>query len=219
MRKLRISAALAAGAMGLMAPGLASAHFTLNSPMSWAQQGSLGVPEKSAPCGQADPGTTPVPTNVVTTYRPGQKITVSITEDVFHQGFYRADIVAKRDERSSRLIPWSTPGVNGCRPTGVRAGHPPPARRRLSGLTPQAAFGRPPRGRGSHAQSGTPLTPGHPVLRRHAAQQRNVHELRSSDRRVHVQPSAQQSRRVLLSPLREHRDPGYPSRWWDERWQ
>jgi len=90
MRKFRISAALAVGAMGLMAPGLARAHFTLNSPTNWAQQGSLGVPEKSAPCGQADPGPAAVATGVVTTYRPGQKITVSITEDVFHEGWYRA---------------------------------------------------------------------------------------------------------------------------------
>src|SRR5260221_434048 len=90
MPKLRVIAAMAAGAMGLLAPGLARAHFTLMAPQNWAQQGSLGVPEKSAPCGQADPGTAAVPTNVVTTFSPGQKITISLTEDVPHPGWYKA---------------------------------------------------------------------------------------------------------------------------------
>src|SRR5438552_3126988 len=91
MRKLRVmSAAMAAGALGLLVPGLESAHLTLNSPMHWAQQGSLGVPERRAPCGQADPGPAALPTSVVTTYRPGQTIIVSITEDVQHPGWYRS---------------------------------------------------------------------------------------------------------------------------------
>lgn len=83
-------AAMAAGAMGLLAPGLASAHFTLVSPTNWAVQGAQGLPEKSAPCGQADPPPAAVPTNVVTTYRPGQTIMVMITEDVPHPGWYKA---------------------------------------------------------------------------------------------------------------------------------
>jgi len=103
-----MTAAMAAGALGLLVPGLARAHFTLNSPMNWAQQGSLGVPEKSAPCGQADPGTAAVATGIVTTYRPGQKITVSITEDVPHPGFYRA-VLSQNGMNGLPMDPMVTP--------------------------------------------------------------------------------------------------------------
>ncbi len=89
MRKLRVLAVMAAGATGVLVPGLARAHFILMAPQNWAQQDASGLPEKSAPCGQAE---TPaaVPTNAVTTFRPGQTITVMIQEAVFHPGWYKA---------------------------------------------------------------------------------------------------------------------------------
>jgi hypothetical protein len=132
-----MTAAMAAGALGLLVPGLARAHFTLNSPMNWAQQGSLGVPEKSAPCGQADPGTTAVPTNVVTTYRPGQTIMVSITEDVPHPGWYRA-VLSQNGMNGLPADPMVTPttGAN-----GSACGTATAATDTIVGLTPQPPGG------------------------------------------------------------------------------
>jgi MYXO-CTERM domain-containing protein len=139
MRKLRGLAAMVVGAMGLLAPGLARAHFTLNAPMSYAQQGSLGVPEKSAPCGQADPGTPPVPTNVVTTFRPGQTISVSITEDVPHPGWYRA-VLSQNGMNGLPADPTVTPttGANGSACGTATA----PPTDTIVGLTPQASGGQ-----------------------------------------------------------------------------
>ena len=48
-----------------------------------------GVPEKSAPCGQADPGATPVATNAVTAFAPGDTVSITIMEVVPHPGHYR----------------------------------------------------------------------------------------------------------------------------------
>jgi hypothetical protein len=74
---------------GLLIPAAARAHFILQAPASWAEQGSLGDPQKSAPCGQADPGLTVVPTNTVTSFAPGQQITITINETFTHPGHYR----------------------------------------------------------------------------------------------------------------------------------
>lgn len=139
MRKLRGLAATAVGAMGLLAPGLARAHFTLNSPPSWAVQGAQGLPEKSAPCGQADPGTPAVASNVVTTYRPGQTISVSITEDVPHPGWYSATL-SQNGMNGLPTDPMVTPttGANG---SACGTATPPPTDT-IVGLTPQAPGGQ-----------------------------------------------------------------------------
>lgn len=81
------AAAVALGALVASPP--AHAHFTLQAPDSWAQQSSLGDPQKSAPCGQADPGLAAVPTNEVTPFSPGDRITITIDETIFHPGHYR----------------------------------------------------------------------------------------------------------------------------------
>jgi hypothetical protein len=86
VRSARIAAAVA---LGVMAPGAAGAHFVLEAPPSWAEQDIQGNPQKTAPCGQADPQTTAVRTDVVTPFRAGQTITVTIDEATFHPGHYR----------------------------------------------------------------------------------------------------------------------------------
>ena len=89
MRNAQVAAVAAAVAVCLT-PGVARGHFVLQSPSSWVDQDSNGNPQKSAPCGQADPQIAAVPTNAVTAFQPGQTITVTIDEAVFHPGHYRA---------------------------------------------------------------------------------------------------------------------------------
>jgi len=88
MRNADIAAAAAAAAIVFAAP-IAAAHFVLQAPASWAEQDANGQPQKTAPCGQSDPQVAAVPTNAVTSFRPGQTITVTIDETTFHPGHYR----------------------------------------------------------------------------------------------------------------------------------
>jgi MYXO-CTERM domain-containing protein len=81
--------ALAVLAVGLLSPASARAHFILQAPASWADQDGSGLPQKSAPCGQADPGLPPNPTGIVTSFAPGGTVTVTINETVTHPGHYR----------------------------------------------------------------------------------------------------------------------------------
>ena len=81
--------ALAVLSVGLLAQGSARAHFILQAPTSWADQDGTGSPQKSAPCGQADPGVTANPTGTVTAFAPGDSVTVTINEVVTHPGHYR----------------------------------------------------------------------------------------------------------------------------------
>ena len=87
--KSQIAAMFAVGAVGVLAPAAAGAHFVLEAPPNWAEQDIQGQPQKTAPCGQADPQTMAVPTNAVTAFEPGQMVTVTINEATFHPGHYR----------------------------------------------------------------------------------------------------------------------------------
>ena len=70
----RLTVALAAS-LGLTAStGVAYAHFALTKPVAYSQQDDNGLPQKSAPCGQADPGIALVPTNLVTWFHEGDTI-------------------------------------------------------------------------------------------------------------------------------------------------
>jgi hypothetical protein len=82
--------ALGLGTAAALVASPARAHFILQAPASWAEQGPLGDPQKSGPCGQDDPGATAVPTGMVTAYAPGDTVTVTIGETVTHPGHYRA---------------------------------------------------------------------------------------------------------------------------------
>jgi hypothetical protein len=89
---------LFAAALLLAAPGVAHAHFALVEPPAFSEQDNSGLPEKSAPCGQADPDTPMVPTGAVTTFEAGETITITIDEKIFHPGHYR---VALGDDMAS----------------------------------------------------------------------------------------------------------------------
>ena len=75
--------------VGALIPAVADAHFVLQAPESWAAQDSQGNPQKTSPCGQADPQTTAAPTKAITAFQAGQPITVTIDEVVYHPGHYR----------------------------------------------------------------------------------------------------------------------------------
>jgi uncharacterized protein (TIGR03382 family) len=90
----------------------ASAHFVLDAPPAYSVQNALGLPEKSAPCGQADPGTPVVPTNVVTPFHAGDMITVTIDEKVFHPGHYRVALAT--DQSQLPPDPMVTVGATPC---------------------------------------------------------------------------------------------------------
>ncbi len=87
MRRTILSGALLfAGGMALFAPTSARAHFVLDAPASWMSQSADGLPEKLGPCGNEAGGT---PTGIVTALHPGETITVTIDEKIFHPGHYR----------------------------------------------------------------------------------------------------------------------------------
>jgi hypothetical protein len=116
MRRPTFAASLIGGAAGLLSPSLAHAHFTLQTPASWAQQDGAGSPQKSGPCGETDLATgtvQAVPTNVVTSFRPGQQIMITIDERVFHPGHYRVSL-ATTDRSQLPADPAVTAGDMAC---------------------------------------------------------------------------------------------------------
>ncbi|MFY0578119.1 SCE4755 family polysaccharide monooxygenase-like protein [Cystobacter fuscus] len=108
---------IAASTTLLLSAAPARAHFSIQQPASWAAQDRLGNPQKSEPCGQADPGQPAQPTGEVTTYRPGQTITIDLTETVFHPGHYRVSIA--QDMNSLPADPPVTAGDTPCGSTPI----------------------------------------------------------------------------------------------------
>jgi len=91
---------------------IAHAHFALNAPPAYSMQDSLGLPLKSAPCGQADPGTPVVPTNIVTSFHEGDTITITVNETIFHPGHYRVALAT--DQNGLPADPTVTAGATPC---------------------------------------------------------------------------------------------------------
>src|SRR6476659_8340568 len=85
-------ATLAIFAAGILDAAPARVHFVLQAPANWAQQDASGVPIKSAPCEQADPGTPAVATNAVTAFAQGATVTITINETIAHPGHYRVSL-------------------------------------------------------------------------------------------------------------------------------
>lgn len=108
-------------AVATVAPGVASAHFTLTEPACYSEQDGLGSPQKSAPCGQADPGDPAVPTDAVTTLIEGGTLTLTIDETIFHPGHYRVAIAPDMDS-----LPDDPPVTVGSTPCGATVIDPDP---------------------------------------------------------------------------------------------
>jgi MYXO-CTERM domain-containing protein len=85
IRRRWLAGSALVGALSLT--GSAGAHFRLISPGNVVMQSTDGSPQKMGPCGNESPQTA---TNVVTAFRPGDTVTVQLTETVFHPGHYRA---------------------------------------------------------------------------------------------------------------------------------
>ena len=114
----RRAALLALGAVCLFARP-AAAHFELLAPPSYSEQDLLGGPQKSEPCGQADPGQPVVATNAVTTVMEGSQLAIQIDEKITHPGHYRVSIAA--DQASLPADPLVTPGSTACGTTVIES--------------------------------------------------------------------------------------------------
>lgn len=102
--------ALALGALTLLAPDSADAHFILREPASSMSQSALGDPQKEPPCG----GSSGRPTGTVTAVQAGQTITITINETIYHPGHYRVALAV--NDRSE--LPEPPPVTAGASPCG-----------------------------------------------------------------------------------------------------
>ena len=93
-----------------LAPPPAMAHFVLRAPTSWRDQNVLGDPQKLGPCG--DEGAAAA-TGAVTAFAPGETITITIDEVIFHPGHYRVAL-AVNDPSELPPEPVVTPGATDC---------------------------------------------------------------------------------------------------------
>jgi MYXO-CTERM domain-containing protein len=85
----------------------ARAHFILQAPACWESQDSLGNPQKLGPCGNDGAGT---PTNMITPYKPGDTVTITVNEVIFHPGHYRIAL-SVNDRSELPPEPTVTPGA------------------------------------------------------------------------------------------------------------
>jgi MYXO-CTERM domain-containing protein len=99
-----IAPALRGGAMAVavafvlcVGASTAHAHFRLLKPTAWIMEDGLGDPQKAGPCGTnaSTPGT---PTNAITTFKPGETITVEWAETIPHPGHFRIAVARDRSE-------------------------------------------------------------------------------------------------------------------------
>lgn len=105
-----LGSALALGALLLLAPDSADAHFILREPASWMSQNLIGDPQKQGPCGTGAGGT---PTGAITAFQSGQTITITINETIYHPGHYRIAL-AVNDRSELPAEPIVTPGASPC---------------------------------------------------------------------------------------------------------
>jgi hypothetical protein len=118
-QRLRLVLAATALAAIVLTAATGHAHFVLEAPACWMSQDGSGSPQKQGPCGDEGGGT---PTGVVTAFRTGQVITVTIDEKVFHPGHYR--IALSVNNRSE--LPAEPPVTAGSTPCGsVPIANPP----------------------------------------------------------------------------------------------
>ena len=119
----RIAATFALAAGAVLIPVAARAEFALEEPWSWAEQeGEIGNPQLSAPCGQADPGIEAIPTGASMTRAPGDQVPVTINETVAHPGHYRV-VLSTTGPSGLPDDPLVTPDATPCGSTEI---HDPP---------------------------------------------------------------------------------------------
>jgi MYXO-CTERM domain-containing protein len=113
--------ALAVATTGVLIPVAARAHFVLQAPPSWAAQDSVGSPQKSAPCGQADPGQAASPSGTVKAYAPGDTVTITINETIPHPGHYRVVLSTTGQSGLPADPPVTAVGTDPCGSTVIQS--------------------------------------------------------------------------------------------------
>ena len=113
------SVLLAFGAIGVLVPSPADAHFKIDTPPSWMSQDSVGGPQKTGPCAAipniALGDTAGTPTNTVTVVQSGQTISVSITVTIAHTGWFRIALVEGASSTQT-LTTLADPQATTCTP-------------------------------------------------------------------------------------------------------
>ena len=170
-------------------------HFKLIEPASWLIESERGDPQKTGPCGgsNTDWGK---PSYAVTKVTGGQKLHLTVQETIYHPGHYRVALAVNsptelpldpetttRDgERGSDFSVRENPGA------AADTGH------RRWPLCPRDA---------SHRSDGA-------IRGRCPAAEHYVPEMHVAGRAVHGRARVQQSRRILISPLRRASDHSRP---------
>jgi Lytic polysaccharide mono-oxygenase, cellulose-degrading len=123
---------MAAGAV--LVPSNAEAHFTMASPPQWIAENSEGDPQKSPPCGVAstDPASAYMLTNIVTTFAPGQTITLKWAETIAHDGWFRILLSYEADRADLVDPPYAVNAVGFSTDAGIEV--PPVAPVLVDGL-------------------------------------------------------------------------------------
>jgi hypothetical protein len=98
-------------ATGTLFSAAAQAHFNLMAPPSWMSQTAQGDPQKTGPCGNEGGGTA---TGTVTAYRPGDMVTVTLRETVFHPGHYRIALSVNNRNELPAPPPATRVGNDAC---------------------------------------------------------------------------------------------------------
>jgi hypothetical protein len=96
--------------------GSALAHFVLMSPDSWSTQSAQGDPQKTRPCG-AEPG---AGIGMVTSFAPGDSVTIGIDETIYHPGHYRVSL-AVNDRNELPPDPVVSPGASACESAAIQS--------------------------------------------------------------------------------------------------
>lgn len=122
MTPLKATSRVALAACALFASSApattAAAHFLLLSPDSAYEQGFLGDPQKAPPCGDVA-GTRA--TGKVSSFAPGQTISIKVDETIYHPGHYRVALAKTRAE-----LPPEPAVTAGSTPCGSAAIDPNP---------------------------------------------------------------------------------------------
>lgn len=99
MRHILSKALTVAVLVGSALPAIpAHAHIRLLKPASWVTEDGLGDPQKDGPCGTGTDLQPPQATGAITTFKPGETITVEWEVTIPHTGWYRIALAKERSE-------------------------------------------------------------------------------------------------------------------------
>jgi MYXO-CTERM domain-containing protein len=134
---------VSAGTLSLLTSSTADAHFHVQTPTPWViENDGAGDPQKAAPCG-VDSTVTYTPSNVVTSYAPGQVVHIVWNETVQHSGWYRISLAADRADLKDPA--YSTvPSLLGPVADDAAISNPPVAPVLVDGLFPHQIGDAPP---------------------------------------------------------------------------